>query len=154
ILDIPHGETSQNEVEYRLAWSRTYLKKYGLIENSSSGRGVWSLKSIHLDLSAFDPKEVLRVVREADRAKSANTTISSIPLPSVKPEEEEAVLAWHQQLHQVLMNLSPAAFERLTQRLLRESGFIQVEVTKQTGDGGIDGIGIARIAGFLSFHVL
>ena len=38
--------------------------------------------------------------------------------------------------------------------LLRESGFIQVEVTGKTGDGGIDGKGIVRINGFLSFHVI
>ena len=50
--------------------------------------------------------------------------------------------------------LSPSAFERLVQRILRESGFIHVEVTGRTGDGGIDGKGIARIHGFMSFHVL
>ena len=31
----------QTEVEYRIAWTRTYLKKYGVLENSS--RGVWTL---------------------------------------------------------------------------------------------------------------
>ncbi len=40
------------------------------------------------------------------------------------------------------------------QRLLRESGFIQVEVTGQSGDGGIDGKGIMRLGGMLSFHVI
>jgi len=41
VLSILHGpETSnQTEVQYRLAWARTYLKKYGAITNSS--RGVW-----------------------------------------------------------------------------------------------------------------
>ena len=38
--------------------------------------------------------------------------------------------------------LAPASFERLVQRLLRESGFTQVEVTGRSGDGGIDGRGI------------
>jgi restriction system protein len=38
--------------------------------------------------------------------------------------------------------------------VLRESGFTQVEVTGRTGDGGIDGRGIARIHGLMSFHVL
>jgi restriction system protein len=54
----------------------------------------------------------------------------------------------------MLLSLDPNAFERLTQRLLRESGFIQVQVAGKSGDGGIDGVGIARINGFLSFHVL
>jgi restriction system protein len=50
--------------------------------------------------------------------------------------------------------MEPSAFERLVQRLLRESGFIQVEVTGQSGDGGVDGKGIMRLAGLLSFHVI
>lgn len=53
-----------------------------------------------------------------------------------------------------MLNISPDAFERLTQRLLRESGITQVEVTGKVGDGGIDGKGIVRISGFLSFHVI
>lgn len=50
--------------------------------------------------------------------------------------------------------LSPAGFERLIQRVLRETGFVQVEVTGRTNDGGIDGKGIAKINGILSFHVV
>ena len=50
--------------------------------------------------------------------------------------------------------MEPSAFERLVQRLLRESGFIQVEVTGRSGDGGIDGKGIMRLGGLLSFHVI
>jgi restriction system protein len=53
-----------------------------------------------------------------------------------------------------IYGLGANAFERLIQRLLRESGFIQVEVTGQSGDGGIDGKGIMRLGGLLSFHVI
>ena len=49
--------------------------------------------------------------------------------------------------------MAPDAFERLSQRILRESGFVQVEVTGRSGDGGIDGRGILRLGGVLSFHV-
>jgi restriction system protein len=153
VLEIPHGDTSQSEVEYRLAWSRTYLKKYSVIDNSGSARGVWALTSTNLDLSKFDPKEVVKAVREIDKAKSAKIA-KVVPVLPLETEEEEVTLAWHQQMHRLLLNLPSDAFERLAQRLLRESGFIQVEVTGKSGDGGIDGIGIARIAGFLSFHVL
>lgn len=35
ILQVLHGEEGAvSEVDYRLAWSRTYLKKLGLLENS------------------------------------------------------------------------------------------------------------------------
>jgi restriction system protein len=50
--------------------------------------------------------------------------------------------------------MPPSAFERLCQRLLRESGFIQVEVTGKVGDGGIDGKGVVKLGGVLSFHVV
>ena len=53
-----------------------------------------------------------------------------------------------------LQNISPSSFERLCQRLLRELGFQNVEVTGQTNDGGIDGKGMLRLGGVLSFHVI
>jgi len=61
---------------------------------------------------------------------------------------------WRQKLNGILTKLNPAAFERLAQRMLRELGFTQVEVTGRSGDGGIDGRGIARVNGVMSFHVL
>lgn len=149
VLEILHGSTSQSEVEYRLAWSRTYLKKYGLLENSS--RGIWSLASTSIDLDKLDAREIVKAVRDADRNKSVPTDTFDESVVSTETLEE---LAWHQQLHRVLLALDPSAFERLTQRLLRESGFTQVQVTGKSGDGGIDGVGIARVSGFLSFHVL
>ena len=42
----------------------------------------------------------------------------------------------------------------MTQRILRESGFVQVEITGRSGDGGIDGVGIMKVGGLLSFHVV
>lgn len=141
-------ENSNNsEVWYRLAWARTYLKKYGLLENSK--RGVWALTAKARAIDKVDPQDVVRTVKALDK-KEAATKPGDRPAPDV-PEEE----GWKQTLHAVLtQKLSPAAFEKLVQRVLRESGFTQVEVTGRTGDGGIDGRGIARIHGLMSFHVL
>lgn len=49
--------------------------------------------------------------------------------------------------------MEPGAFERLAQRILRESGFVKVEVTGKSGDGGIDGTGVLRM-NLISFQVL
>lgn len=149
VLEVSHGNTSQSEVEYRLAWSRTYLKKYGLLQNSS--RGIWSLVSTSINLDDLDAKEIVKAVRETEKNKATPLDPSGEIVETIETLEE---LAWHQQLHKMLLSLEPSAFERLVQRLLRESGFIQVQVTGKSGDGGIDGVGIARINGFLSFHVL
>ena len=156
VLSVPHDpETSnQTEVQYRLAWARTYLKKFGFLE--SPQRGLWSLTKKAESSPEVDAKEVQRFVRELDRkqreAKPSAKQGNEVDAESEKPEEAKA---WRSSLHALLTKaLSPAAFERLIQRVLRESGFIQVEVTGRTGDGGIDGKGIARIHGFMSFHVV
>jgi restriction system protein len=54
----------------------------------------------------------------------------------------------------ITKKMTPGAFERLIQRILREKGFSHVEVTGKSGDGGIDGKGIAKINGILSFHII
>lgn len=144
-------KSSQTEVGYRLAWARTYLKKYGLLENSS--RGVWSLTEKGRSSQKIDPSEVVKFVRNLDKQDSNRKPRKSSDVESGRelPDEEQ----WKDRLGEVLtQDLSPAAFERLVQRVLRESGFVAVEVTGRTGDGGIDGKGIARINGFMSFHVL
>lgn len=133
------------EIEYRLAWSRTYLKKYGLIENS--GRGVWALTSAGREIGNIDPQKIVREVRKMNRKEQ-------------KIEDEEEILAptstisWRTTLFEILLSMDFSAFERLIQRMLRECGFTQVEVTGRTGDGGIDGKGIMRLGGLLSFHVV
>lgn len=158
ILQIPHGEDGAvNEVDYRLAWSRTYLKKYGLLENSS--RGIWALSKADIDIKTLDPDEIKRTVREQARPseqknKTEITTQSDKEVEKEVTEEIEKSEEWKQHLLNTLYSISPSAFERLAQRILRESGFFQVEVTGKTGDGGIDGKGIVRISGFLSFHVI
>ena len=135
---------SQTQLEYRLAWTRTYLKKYGILENSS--RGVWALTPEGRKVERVDPAEVLTFVRELYKKSKTATEKETL--------EEEVESTWREALLETLLEMPPDAFERLTQRLLRESGFIQVEVTGQPGDGGIDGKGIMRLGGLLSFRVI
>lgn len=122
-------KNSQTEVPYRLAWARTYLKKFGLLENSS--RGIWSLTEKANSIEEVDPAEVVRFDRALDR----------IDAPRGKTEdatalEISAAEGWKDRLSAVLTKkLDPAAFEQLLQWILRESGSIQVEVTGRTGDG-------------------
>ncbi|MDE9702791.1 restriction endonuclease [Citrobacter portucalensis] len=150
ILHNPE-KSNQTEIGYRLAWARTYLKKAGYLENSS--RGVWALTDKAKQAPEIDSREIVNFVRTLDRKASQATTDPSKPELSIDDSPEE-VLAWRERLHHVLIEeMTPDAFERLTQRLLRESGFIHVEVTGRTGDGGIDGKGIARINGLMSFHI-
>ncbi len=146
-LEVLHNpeKSSQTEVEYRLAWARTYLKKYGLLENSS--RGVWALTPTGRQTEKVNPKEVRRYVQLSQKPTNTPSLDSST-------EEIEEEIAWRDELLTTLIAMAPPAFERLVQRILRETGFIQVEVTGRSGDGGIDGKGILRLGGLLSFHVI
>lgn len=153
ILEVPHNpeKSNQTEFQYRLAWARTYLKKFGLIDNSS--RGVWVISPDKRDVDTFDPQEVVRVVRDSFRRTREFKDDELSPGDEMElPEENQS---WRLQLHKLLTeDIDASAFERLVQRLLRESGFIHVEVTGRSGDGGIDGKGIVRVSGLLSFHVI
>ena len=154
ILQILHSENGlETEVDYRLAWSRTYLKKFGLIDNSS--RGVWALNASEIDINQLDRDEIKKTVR--DQIKYSKPKSKSGEKNDNDTDFEDQIddsADWKEHLLQTILNISPDAFERLSQRLLRESGFSQVEVTGKSGDGGIDGKGIVKISGFLSFHVI
>ena len=153
ITDIPHGNGRESEVEYRLAWSRTYMKRYGIIENSS--RAVWSINAEYMDTDELDADEVVRTVTKQFSSKIENNQELTSELPSEEdvfnlPDE---IKPWRQKLYDILINMDAYAFERLSQRLLRECGFTHVEVTSKSGDGGIDGTGKLKINGIFSFNI-
>ena len=148
-------DARRTKLEYNLAWARSYLKTYGLLDNSE--RGVWVLTSKGKEIQNVDQREVKRFAIELNRVKRAKTTETG----SSKDVEDKAIEAevvleqtWRSELLNRLLKLSPDAFERLCQRLLRESGFVEVKVTGRTGDGGIDGVGIVRLGGLLGFPIL
>ena len=151
----PHDER-RTELAYRLAWARTYLKGFGLLDNSS--RGVWVLTAKGRDTEAVNPLVVSRFMHKQSRerrSKRETTGVeNTVELPS--PEVAEVALeeTWRETLLKTLLDMPPDAFERMCQRLLRESGFVEVRVTGQSGDGGIDGVGIVRLGGLLGFPVL
>jgi len=155
ILNVPHNpeKSSQTEVEYRLAWARTYLKKFGILDNSE--RGVWLIVPEKRDTVEVDPQEVVKTVRSEVRKQKELLKREKPSEDEIEIEIPEEAESWRSVLHHILIHeLSADAFERLTKRILRESGFVQVEVTGRTGDGGIDGKGIMRLGGLLSFHVV
>lgn len=141
VIDEMHSFT-MTEVEYRLMWARTDLKNYGAVENSK--QGVWTLTSKGAKLlksGKIDPKEIKKSLSKKNGDKGNNE------------DGEEEQKDWREQTSEILHNLDPYAFEKLAQRLLRECGFSDVEVTKKSGDGGIDGTGKLRINGIFSFNV-
>jgi restriction system protein len=148
-----HKDGPRTEIEYRLAWSRTYLKKMGMLTNET--RGTWAATALGWSAAEeqieplwreclADIRELRR--RERDAAERAGTD------PDVVPEGGEETSDWREELLEVLLAMDPSAFERLAERLLRAAGFIETDVTGRSGDGGIDGVGTYLIS-LMSFPV-
>jgi restriction system protein len=152
-------QSGGSRIKNQIHWARMVLVKIGHID--SSQRGVWSLteKGLITNLSREDLISIYQNRKEWVGAKQPQ-------LKKVKPkkdlssklENDDNGLAdsndYQTELLNILKSLSPAGFERICQRLLRESGFAQVKVTGKSGDGGIDGHGILQVNPFVSFNVL
>lgn len=136
----------------QVAFARFYLVKEGLLD--SSERGVWSLteKGWKTHLSIEEANEIfvrwVKIFDQKRKEQKASATDESIP------DDESDSTSYRGKLLDKIKSLPPDGFERLTQRLLREAGFVQVTVTGKSGDGGIDGFGILEINPLVSFKVL
>lgn len=157
ILDIPEevaevshlGSKTQTELEYRVAWAKTLLKKSGLVDNTQ--RGVWALTPEGRETDDVDPKEVRRRAKEADEEEPGEgEAVVERTHDLYLPDEH----AWKDELLDQLKKLDPDAFERLSRLVLRESGVEDVQVTGKAGDGGIDGTGTLQLEGMLTFPVV
>lgn len=155
ILSIPHKQGYRSEVDYRAAWARTMLKRIGLVKNSS--RGIWATTEAGRDISTEEEvwkrvskwrREDTVVRRKGGKTKNGEGDSSASSYAQTNDDEQD----WVYELLENIRSIKPEAFERLCQRILREAGFIKVEVTGRSGDGGIDGTGILRV-NLLSFHI-
>lgn len=155
ILGLTEAEQNQelasggSKVRNQAQWARLYLAHGGVLD--SSARGIWKLteKGAQIDPANFDFqalfKEVQRKFQAEQKLKKEQPDVEDAEESS--EDHRSAILT-------ILRALPPDGFERLCQRLLRESGFEQVEVTGRSGDGGIDGLGILQMNPFVSFNVL
>ncbi len=155
--DIQNELTSSGQPRFKnqVAWARFYLTKEGLL--GSSKRGVWSLteRGRTATLTYEQAHEIFRrwvaVFQEQRRAKAANTIATE---EQTVEEAGQPSNDYRADVLEIMRNLPPSGFERLSQRLLREAGFTHVEVTGQSNDGGIDGHGTLQVNALVSFKVL
>lgn len=151
-LAVLHNDGPRSEVEYRLAWARTHLKGMGLVTNVA--RGVWELTR---EGRAVPEESIEQLWREYEARRGAERRRRKRSLRETgaglasEPDEDETDV-WREELLQSLLAMSPSAFERLAQRLLRAAGFLNTRVMGRSGDGGIDGMGVYRLS-LVSFPV-
>ena len=131
------------------------LKRGDALANSS--RGVWALTEVGAAITAMHETCAIYdqvTLEERERARAKRHAAKAEKTPIVKPDNDgpEEDEDWKSSLLAVMGTMSPDAFERLSQRLLREAGFTRVDVRGKSGDGGIDGVGVLRV-NLVSFQI-
>lgn len=156
-----HQKSGTPIILNKMAWARSYLKEAGFLANER--RGVWLLtesgRNALSNGEATIHAGVATAMREYNSRRKAASEASAAE--EISPDElsfdaaatTEDTGDWRDELLSALKVMDPTAFERLCQRLLRESGFVKVEVTSKSADGGIDGVGVLRM-NLISFQVL
>lgn len=147
---------TQSIVLDRIAWARSYAKLGGALE--SPRRGLYVMAPLGrelLSMSAADAQErcheMDREVRNARRkAQEDVSDDEGVETPHESSEDDDT--AWRDVVLQRLHALSPAGFEEFVVYLLRAYG-LELRRTGQSGDQGIDGIGLAPITPVLSVRV-
>jgi restriction system protein len=162
-LDLPaevqdaQNPSGTSRLNTRIAWARFYLVRAGLVD--SSQHGVWAItergRSEADSLSHEKALALFQSIHSQWPSKQKAESTDSTEEPESAPEDGSSPSAGYREAFvELIRGMSPAAFERFSQRLLRESGFEEVNVTGRSGDRGIDGIGLLQVNALMSMRVL
>jgi restriction system protein len=147
-------DSGQSRYYNQVAWARQYLAWEGLLDTSQHGIWALSAKGESTSLTEEQSREIFLKWVDIHRKAKQDKTEKEIIEELEENEPDEIQGTNKMDLLQVLQNLTPEGFEKICQRLLRESGFEKVVVTGQSHDGGIDGYGTLEMNPFVSFKVL
>ncbi len=162
---IPSGK--QSTFDNRIAWARTYLDRAGLIETPQ--RGKYRITQAGLSALATGDTIDLEYLERFDSFKKFHNRLddgTELPSESINESPTEILDAAYQEITDALagklmseiMKLSPTGFERLVVKMLLRMGYGNgIEgagsVTKQSNDGGIDGIIKEDQLGFSNIYI-
>lgn len=151
---VLHQDGPRTEIEYRIAWARTYLKGMGALDNPQRGVWITTERGKELDESELEPLRQAYVVklRAQRKTKKQAATQAGADVDADVEVGDDETDDWREELLAALLTMKPEAFEHLAKRLLRAAGFINTNVTGRSGDGGIDGVGVYRLS-LVSFPV-
>lgn len=162
---LPSGQ--QTVFANRVAWSRTYLKKAGLIDSparatfqiTAEGVRILNEKPNRIDnhyLMKFPSFRAFLGKPEDLQTESISDSSEETPDDMLEAAFEKISQRLADELLAEVYKLSPTAFERLVLDLMAKMGygtFASSTVTAATGDEGIDGIIMEDKLGFDLIYV-
>ena len=124
-LDVTYPKSGAPVLPDRMSWARSFLKIGGFVKNPK--RGVWVLTEEGRAALSKSNADLKKIISAADRAAIAARSAAQAAAEGSSSENGNGdSLSWPNLLLQRVQAVEPAAFERLCQRLLRESGFTRV----------------------------
>jgi len=129
------GSWSPNRLVFS-SWSANLIQLLASKSIETKGRlrptvwTLWALTQSGDSLKESDFHELPRIVRQAGYAARKNREAQDQPEEELE-SEATALADWREQLLNSIVSISPDAFERLSQRILRESGFTRVLVRRR-----------------------
>jgi len=155
ISDKIREETLKNGAlkwDNQVAWARQYLVYAGLIDNSK--KGVWVLTPSGHKTTLTDKQgheiflNQVAIYQKSKRDKVTEKNIEKVENNTITESKKEVTLL------EILKTITPIGFEHLCQRLLREIGFENVEITQRSHDEGIDGYGTLKLNQLISLKII
>lgn len=137
VLSVVHGDGPQSEFEWRAAWTRTYLRQAGAIENVS--RGMWKLTEVGNSLQGEE--QAKKLMKKAPARPKRSPRVPGTKKVHLLNEDN-----WKGDLLTAIRKMSPESFSRFFKHILLESGFTSVELIKHVDDQYIEAIGILNLS--------
>jgi len=139
-------------------WAKQYLTWEKLVETSK--HGIWSLtkdgliSSLTYDEAYLLFRKWIKIHGEARREKDKGKGgTKKQPSDGNGEGDTEPGAIEDISLLDIIKNTTPTGFEHLCARLLREYDFVEINVTKRSGDGGIDGTAVLKLNSFVNMSV-
>ena len=148
----PGDRPGRTYVAWRSEYTCNDFKWIGVCEQP--GPGLYQITEIGRSISQEEVERRHRERRRRSRIRLQEQREAESGTLSANDadDEEDLDTDWRADLLNRLADVSPTAFEHLSGALLLAAGFDDVEVTGRGGDGGIDGIGVYRPSGLISFQ--
>lgn len=154
ILTERYEKSGHLKFNNQVYWAKQYLvwEKLAYV----SKHGVWALtdEGMKISLCYEDARSlVLKWIKihqdnRKKKGQPAEEIVNEIDDSEIEVEPEKSI-----SLLEILKKTTPTGFEHLCGRLLREYDFEDIEVTKQSGDGGIDGTATLKLNPFVNMSV-
>ena len=150
VIAVLHTNLRQTKLQYRLAWARTRLKNIGALESRETTLWVLTDKGWNINESSL--------LSEYKKFRTSEAVLRNQgrEVSDIASDDEDVVVVgepWIDEMLDLMKSLSPAGFENLCKRILREHGFEDLQLTGGSNDKGIDGRGTLKM-GLLSWDVI